>query len=198
MPSKVWTGAISFGLVSVPIAVLGATEDHSGGRIIPLTDEELRQLQLPTAPAIELVGFLPDADIDPVRIGPGYYIQPRGSVAAKPYVLLHQALQRTSKLAVARYAWHGRERLGLLRVRGNVIALHTQWPDEIRDPAPVAAGPVHLEPGEIDEAMTLVEVMSRDNVDGPEFTDHYTQALRQVVEAKQEHRIFGQPLGGHH
>ncbi|MEV5085227.1 hypothetical protein AB0K74_43000, partial [Streptomyces sp. NPDC056159] len=48
--------------------------------------------------------------------------------------------------------------------------------------------PVHLEPGEIDEAMTLVEVMSRDNVDGPEFTDHYTQALREVVEAKQEHR----------
>jgi DNA end-binding protein Ku len=100
----VWTGAISFGLVSVPIAVLGATEDHSvhfrrihtadnglvrnhywceiedrevsygqigqgyemaGGRIIPLTDDELRQLPLPTARAIELVGFLlPAADVE--------------------------------------------------------------------------------------------------------------------------------------
>ncbi|MFD4610421.1 hypothetical protein ACFWOT_20485 [Streptomyces sp. NPDC058440] len=29
MPASVWTGAISFGLVSVPITVLGATEDHS-------------------------------------------------------------------------------------------------------------------------------------------------------------------------
>ncbi|MFD4977398.1 Ku protein [Streptomyces sp. NPDC058424] len=232
MPPKVWTGAISFGLVSVPIAVLGATEDHSvrfrrihtvdnglvrnrywceiedreisygeigqgyemaGGRIIPLTDEELRQLPLPTARAIELVGFLPAADVDPLRIGPGYYLQPQGSVAAKPYVLLRQALQRASKVAVARYAWHGRERLGLLRVRGDVIALHTLlWPDEIRDPARAAPGPVVLEPGEIDEAMTLVEIMSRDNVDGPEFTDHYTQALRQVVEAKQEHRRLPQ------
>ncbi|MFF4796715.1 hypothetical protein ACFY2M_45690 [Streptomyces sp. NPDC001276] len=36
--------------------------------------------------------------------------------------------------------------------------------------------------------MALVEFMSRDSVDGPEFTDHYTQALREVVEAKQEHR----------
>ncbi|MGW4823124.1 Ku protein [Streptomyces sp. NPDC004227] len=42
-------------------------------------------------------------------MGLGYYLQPQGSVAAKPYVLLHQALQRTSKMAVARYAWHGRE-----------------------------------------------------------------------------------------
>ncbi|MFD4950562.1 hypothetical protein [Streptomyces sp. NPDC058451] len=66
------------------------------------------------------------------------------------------------------------------------------WPDEIRDPAQVAPGQVHLEPGEIDEAMTLVEVMARDGVDGPEFTDHYTQALREVVEAKQEHRRLSQ------
>ncbi|MEV5084696.1 Ku protein [Streptomyces sp. NPDC056159] len=177
MPPKVWTGAISFGLVSVPIAVLGATADHSvrlrrihsidnglvrnrywceiedrevsygeigqgyemaGGRIIPLTDEELRQLPLSTARAIELVGFLAATDIDPIRIGPGYYLQPQGSLAAKPYVLLRQALQRASKVAVARYAWHGRERLGLLRVRGDVIALHgLLWPDEIRDPAAV-------------------------------------------------------------
>ncbi|MFB7575609.1 Ku protein [Streptomyces sp. NPDC056165] len=139
MPASVWNGAISFGLVSIPIAVLGATEDHSvrfrrihtadnglvrnrywceiedrevsygeigqgyemaGGRIIPLTDEELRQLPLPTARAIELVGFLPTADIDPLRIGPGYYLQPQGSIAAKPYVLLRRALERSSKVAV--------------------------------------------------------------------------------------------------
>ncbi|GAB2768683.1 hypothetical protein [Streptomyces bullii] len=29
MPASVWNGAISFGLVSVPIAVQAATEDHS-------------------------------------------------------------------------------------------------------------------------------------------------------------------------
>ncbi|WP_432038641.1 hypothetical protein [Streptomyces cucumeris] len=34
------------------------------------------------------------------------------------------ALERASRVAVARFAWHGRERLGLLRVRGDAIALH--------------------------------------------------------------------------
>lgn len=144
-------------------------------------------MPLPTARAIELVGFLPAAAVDPIRIGPGYYLQPQGAVAAKPYAVLRQALQRASKVAVARYAWHGRERLGLLWVRGDVIALHgLLWPDEIRDPAQVAPAPVRLEEGEVDEAVTLIEVMSRDSVEGPEFTDRYTEALREVIEAKQQ------------
>ncbi|MFJ6564698.1 Ku protein [Streptomyces sp. NPDC091412] len=232
MPASVWNGAISFGLVSVPIAVLGATEDHSvrfrrihtgdnglvrnrywceiedreisygeigqgyemaDGRVIPLTGEELRQLPLPTARAIELVGFLPATDVDPVRIGPGYYLQPQGSVAAKPYVLLRQALQRASKVAVARYAWHGRERLGVLRVRGDVIALHgLLWPDEILDPAAVVPPPVQLDEDEVDEAVALIEAMTRDDLTGPEFTDRYTEALHAVIEAKQEDRQLPQ------
>ncbi|OXY89698.1 hypothetical protein BEK98_37450 [Streptomyces diastatochromogenes] len=61
------------------------------------------------------MGFLPTADVGPVKIGPGYYLQPQGAVAAKPYALSRQAPQRAAKVAVARYAWHGRERLGLLR-----------------------------------------------------------------------------------
>jgi DNA end-binding protein Ku len=99
------------------------------------------------------------------------------------------ALERASKVAVARYAWHGRERLGLLRVRGVVIALHgLLWPDEIRDPATVVPPPVQLDEDEIDEAMALIEAMTRDDLTSPEFTDRYTEALHAVTEAKQEDR----------
>ncbi|MGX5185992.1 Ku protein [Streptomyces avermitilis] len=40
------------------------------GRVIPVTDEELRALPLPTARAIELIAFIPAAAVDPLRIGP--------------------------------------------------------------------------------------------------------------------------------
>ncbi|MET8955382.1 non-homologous end joining protein Ku [Streptomyces sp. NPDC004393] len=162
MPS-LFSGALMFGLVSVPITVTGATENRSvrfrrihtadsglvrnrywceiedrevsygeigrgyelpGGRVIPVTDEELRSLPLPAARAIELIAFIPAAAVDPLRIGPGYYLQPQGIVAMKPYVLLRMALERASRVAVVRFAWHGRERIGLLRGRGQVIALH--------------------------------------------------------------------------
>ncbi|MFD4976303.1 Ku protein [Streptomyces sp. NPDC058424] len=99
------------------------------------------------------------------------------------------ALERASRVAVARYPWHGRERLGLLRVRGDVIALHgLLWPDEIRDPAAVAPPPVQLDDSEIGEAVALIEAMTRDDLTGLKFTDRYTEALHTVIEAKQEDR----------
>ncbi|MFE9454997.1 Ku protein [Streptomyces sp. NPDC006739] len=112
-------------------------------------------------------------------------------MAAKPYLVLRHALARASRVAVVRYAWHGRERLGLLRVRGEVIALHgLLWPDEIRDPAAVVPAPVQLDEDEINQAIALIEAMTRDDLTGPEFTDHYTEALQEVIEAKQEgHRL---------
>ncbi|MFF9458068.1 non-homologous end joining protein Ku [Streptomyces flaveolus] len=228
MPRTIWRGAISFGLVTVPIHVVSATEDHSihfhrvhlsdmarvrtrkvceledrevstseigkgyeisRDHVIPVTEQELRDLPLPTAKAIEIVAFMPLSSIDPIRIGEGYYLQPDGQVAAKPYKLLRQALGRSSRVAVARYAWSGRERLGLLRVRDDVIVLHAmRWPDEIRDPSSLTPPPVELTDEEIDGALALMETMTRDGLEGDEFRDTYTEAVAKMIEAKRENR----------
>ncbi|MFH9552853.1 Ku protein [Streptomyces sp. NPDC017435] len=228
MPRSIWSGAISFGLVTVPIQVQSAREDHSIrfhqyhledlGRIrtrkvceledrevsqaeigkgyeysktqvIPITDDDLSNLPLPTAKAIEIDAFVPWESIDPIRIGEGYYLAPDGQVAAKPYTLLRQALQRSSKVAVAKYAWSGRERLGLLRVHGEAIVLHAMhWTDEIRDPAELLPPPVELSEDEIQSALALMERMTRDDLEGPEFHDAYTEAIAKIIEAKREDR----------
>ncbi|MFJ8034046.1 Ku protein [Streptomyces sp. NPDC096032] len=224
MPRTIWSGAISFGLVTVPINVVGATEDHSihfhqyhledMGRVryrkvceledrevpqdeigkgyeltrtqvVPITDEDLSNLPLPTAKAIEIDAFVPLASIDPIRISDGYYLQPAGQVAAKPYKLLVQALSRSSKVAVAKYAWSGRERLGLLRVRDGVLVLHAmRWPDEIRDPTELLPAPVEINDEEIEGALALMDTMTADSLEGPEFQDQYTEAVARIIEAK--------------
>ncbi|MGW6214872.1 non-homologous end joining protein Ku [Streptomyces sp. NPDC055109] len=228
MPRTVWSGAISFGLVTVPIHVVSAREDHSvrfhqvhledmsrvrvrkvceiedrevpnaeigkgyqltKEKIIPVLDEELREMPLPTAKAIEIEAFVPLESIDPIQIGDGYYLQPDGQVAAKPYTLLRKALERSSRVAIAKYAWSGRERLGLLRVRDNVIVLHAMhWADEIRDPAELTPDDVKLTKNEIAEAEHLIDRLTRDDLEGEEFTDRYTQAVEALIEAKREHR----------
>ncbi|MFF2364076.1 Ku protein [Streptomyces sp. NPDC058122] len=228
MPRTVWSGAISFGLVTVPIHVVNAREDHSihfhqvhledmgrvrsrkiceiEGRevaqseigkgyqwgkdtIIPVLDEELREIPLPTAKAIEIEAFVPLDSIDPIQIGDGYYLQPDGKVAAKPYTLLRKALERSSKVAVAKYAWSGRERLGLLRVRDDVIVLHAmRWSDEIRDPSELRPEEIELTDAEIAQAEQLIERLTRDDLEGEEFTDRYTEAVEQLIDAKREHR----------
>jgi DNA end-binding protein Ku len=110
-------------------------------------------------------------------------------VAAKPYTLLQKALERSSKVAVAKYAWSGRERLGLLRVRDNVIVLHAmRWSDEIRNPAEPKPDEVELTDAEIAQAEQLIDRLTRDDLEGEEFTDRYTEAVEQLIEAKREHR----------
>jgi DNA end-binding protein Ku len=226
MPRSIWSGAISFGLVTIPVNVVPATEDHSvrihqyhledmgrvrvrkyceledrevapeeigkgyelsRDQVVPVLDEELRELPLPTAKAIEIAAFVPAGSIDPLRIGEGYYLQASGAVAAKPYALLRKALERTSRVAVAKFAWHGWERLGLLRVRDEAIVLHAmRWPDEIRDPGELAPQQVRLSDDEVAEARHLIDRMTREDLEGPDFVDHYTEALEQVIESRRE------------
>ncbi|MET9388676.1 hypothetical protein ABZY09_48985 [Streptomyces sp. NPDC002928] len=76
-----------------------------------------------------------------------------------------------------------------------MIALHgLLWPDEIRDPAAAYPTPVQLDEDETEEALALVEAMTLDSLEGPQFTDHYTDALHAVIEAKQEDRQLPQVL----
>ena len=231
MPRSMWSGAISFGLVSVPVTLEPATESHDvhfrqihledGGRIryqkrceidgeiltedqidkayevdkdtlIPVTDEDLAAMPLPTARAIDVVAFIDAAGVDPVSYGAGdYFIRPREQVAAKPYTLLRQALDRTDRIAVVKYALRGRERLGLMRPLGDALVIQgLHWGDEIRSPAELAPPAVELTDEEIEGALALMETMTVDSLDelGDTLTDHYTEALREVIEAKAEHR----------
>ncbi|MFI0763075.1 Ku protein [Streptomyces anulatus] len=228
MPRPLWTGAISFGLVTIPVKVVSATEDHDVhfhrvhladmGRVrtrkvcelddqlvsldeigkgyeiakdqtVPVTDEELEQMPLPTAKAIEIAAFVDADSIDPVRISDSYYLAADGQVAAKPYALLRKALERSSKVAVAKFAWHGRERLGLLRVREGAIVLHSmKWPDEVRSPESLAPREVEVGEDEIEQALQLADRMTIEDLSG--FRDEYRQALEGIIAAKAE----GKPL----
>lgn len=231
MPSAIWSGAISFGLVTIPIRLLAATEDHSirfrrihledMGRVrnrtvceldgeevtsaeigkgyevekdnvIPISDDELAEMPLPTAKAIDVVAFVDRDSIDPIRLGSTYYLEAAGEVAAKPYTLLRKALERSSKAAVAKYALRGRERLGLLSVKENAMVLHQMhWPDEVRDPAELAPKPVELDEGEIEGALALMDTMALDDVSG--FRDTYMDALEELIEAKAEGKTPAAP-----
>lgn len=234
MPRPVWSGAISFGLVTIPIKVLPATENHSisfhqyhledmsrvrtrkicdlDGKqltnaeigkgyevgkdtIVAVTDDELDEIPLPTAKAIEIAGFVPYESIDPIRIGEGYYLQADGQVANKPYTLLRKALERNSKAAVAKFAWHGRERLGLLRVQDDVILLHAmKWDDEVRNPEELAPRAMDLDDDEIDRAILLIDSMTTDGIADQEWaTDRYTEALEQVIQAKADGKTPPKP-----
>ncbi|MGW6982931.1 non-homologous end joining protein Ku [Streptomyces sp. NPDC054932] len=220
---SIWNGAISFGLVSIPIKLVNATESHSisfrqihvsdGGRvryrkvceldgeevpsaeigkgyeeadgsIVPITDEDLAQLPLATAKTIEIMSFVPAEEIDPLQMDAAYYLAANGATAAKPYTLLREALKRSRKVAIAKYALRGRERLGMLRVVDDVIAMHgLLWPDEIRAPEGVAPEvEVSVRDAELDLADALMATLGE--VEMTSLHDDYREAVEALIVAK--------------
>ena len=219
----IWKGAISFGLVTIPVSLYSATEEKDirfhqvhredggrikykrvcsidgeevpyddiakgyelgGGEMVILTDDDFEDLPLTTSRAIEVLQFVPAEQVDPILLRQAYYLEP-DKTAAKPYVLLRDALDRTgagrAREGGAAAAGAARDAAG---PRG-VLVLNTMlWPDEIRErglrlPRRGRLGP----PGGADDGRLA------DRVDGGrlrpgEYTDNYREALQEVIDAK--------------
>ncbi|HZI97097.1 MAG TPA: Ku protein [Actinomycetales bacterium] len=219
----IWKGAVSFGLVNVPVKVYAATGEkdvkfhqvhrEDGGRIrykrvcsvdgeevaysdiakgfetedgelVVLTDSDLADLPLATGREIDVVEFVPAEQVDPIMFAKCYYLEPE-KTAAKPYALLREALSETDRMAVVKVALRQRETLAVLRVRDKVICLQTMlWPDEVREADfEVLDADVDLRPQEKAMASSLVESLASD-FDPGDFSDGYTEAVQQVIEAK--------------
>ncbi|MFD8071180.1 Ku protein [Streptomyces sp. NPDC059718] len=224
-----WKGAIGFGLVSIPVKLYAATEEHGvslhqvhaedGGRIrmkrfcekegkevpyaeiakgyedetgrtVVLTDEDLAALPLPSKKLIDVLAFVDADEIDPLSLSRAYYVGAE-TAAAKPYVLLREALSSSGKAAVTKIALRTRESLALLRVHQDVLVLHTMyWPDELRAAEGLAPPEkVTVRPQELKMAQSLMDTLSED-FDLESMHDEYQHALDELVAA----RLEGEPV----
>ena len=221
---SIWKGAISFGLVNVPVKVYSATESHDvslhqvhnkdGGRIryqrkcevcgkvvayedidkayddgertVVLTDEDFKSLPAEFNREIEVLEFVPDDQLDPIRFDRSYYLEPEAK-ALKPYTLLRRALEDSDRTAIVRFALRQKTRLAALRVRDNILILQTMlWDDEVREADfGILDETVRISAKERDMAAQLVDSLAAD-FDSSAFTDDYQEQLRTLVEAKLE------------
>jgi DNA end-binding protein Ku len=222
MPQSIWKGAISFGLVSIPVRLFGATEEkdvsfrqvhrEDGGRIrykrtcsidgeevayadiakgyelpdgemVVLDDDDFANLPISSSRSVEVLSFVPAEQIDAVQMGKPYYCDPTGG-DVKPYVLLRDSLEKAGRVAVVKVALRQRERLAMLRPREGVLVLQTLlWPDEVRDANLDLDQDVSVRPQELAMAESYINALSGD-FDPSEFSDHYREALEEVIEAK--------------
>lgn len=163
------------------------------GETVILTEEDFANLPLPTTKVVELVAFVPADQVDPLALARGYYLEP-DQAGRKPYELLRAALDRTSRVGLAKIAVRSKESLAVLRPRGDVLALQTMvWPDEVRKAQfDVLDREVSVSDAELKMADTLIEAMSGDFT--PEaYQDGYRAALLSVIEAKTAGREFVAP-----
>jgi Ku protein len=155
------------------------------GQVVILTDEDFDELPLSTRREIEVLQFVDQDEIDPIHFEKTYYLEPEGP-AARPYVLLRDALENAGQVAITKIAIRQRESLAALRVRDGLLVLHTmRWPDEIRRPDfGFLDEDISVRPQELKMAEALIASMTGE-FDPSEFTDDYREAMTALLEAKQ-------------
>jgi DNA end-binding protein Ku len=226
MAQTVWKGTISFGLVSIPVRLVSATEEKDvtfrqvrrsdasriryrrvaeadgeevpyaeiakgyelpEGDLVVLTDDDLAALPVTSGKAVDVLQFVHADEIDPAAYARPYYAVPAGD--AKPYVLLREALERSGRVAVVKVSLRSRERLAVLRPRGDALVVHTMlWPDEVRSPElPEDVRDVQPREPELAMASSYIDAMTGSFKPG-EYHDDYRAALEELVASKVEGR----------
>jgi DNA end-binding protein Ku len=173
--------------VEVPWSEVARGYEAPDGRVVILSDEDLTDLPVPAARAIEVLAFVDEESIDPLLADRPYWLGTDGPAGARPYALLRDAMREARQVAVARVALRTRESLALLRVRDQALAMQTLlWPDELRPADDIAVPDVpEARPQELQMAQSLMAAVSED-FRLEEQHDDYQAALEQVVAAKLE------------
>src|SRR3954467_2803674 len=165
------------------------------GQVVILTDEDFEELPLSTRREIEVLQFVDQDEIDPIHFEKTYYLEPDGP-AARPYVLLRDALENAGQVAIPKIAIRQRESLAAMRVRDGILVLHTmRWPDEIRRPDfAFLDEDISVRPQELKMAEALIGSMTGE-FDPSQFTDDYREAMTALLEAKQSGGGAPHPAG---
>jgi DNA end-binding protein Ku len=166
--------------------------EYEKGKFVPLTEEDMAKLPLSSKNIINVSSFVKLDQIDPIYFEKSYFVEP-DKKAEHAFALLSQALTHKNMVGIASITLRSRERLCMLRPSGQTILMSTlYYPDELRvDPA--QAGPeVTIPPKELELANHLIDMLA-DDFKPEQYTDHYREALKSLLDAKVE----GLPVEDH-
>jgi len=156
---------------------------------VQFTEDELKALEDEASKMIDIAEFVPLAEVDPIYFEKTYYLGPDKG-GEKAYRLLTDAMEKSGRVALAKFVMRGKENLVLIRAAKDGLMLHTMYfSDEIRDFGEVDKGEdAKVKPGELDLAERLVKELSSDSFRPDQYADTYRTRVLEVVESKVEGR----------
>jgi DNA end-binding protein Ku len=158
-------------------------------RYVPLTKEEMEAIAPEKTRAIEVQDFVDLDQIDPIYFNSPYYLGPAEG-AEKAYSLLAEAMERSGRVAIARFVFRNKEHLAALRPSDGVLTLTTmRFADEVVPPTELddvlPAEKPKVGKREVEMAEQLIESLTRD-FQPADYHDEYREQLMALIERKAE------------
>ena len=159
------------------------------GQFVLVEDEELEALNAhDDSRSIEIGRFVDATDVDPIFFDRTYFLVPGQAPAARrPYVLLLNAMRETGMAAMGRFVQQGREKLCLIRPKGEALAMETLFLSaDVYSQAEIeeAVEDTAVKDPELALARQVIESLAGD-FDPKDLQSDYRRDLRALLEAKQ-------------
>jgi DNA end-binding protein Ku len=170
----------------------------SKGEFVIVEEGDLEAIERDsTSRSIDITGFVPEDTVDPIYFDRTYFLVPAAAVAARrPYVLLQHALQETGMAALGRFVLAGKEKLCLIRPKGDGLALETMYlAEDVYSQAEIdeAVADADVQDAEVTLARQIIDSMVTEFEPSEQLTSDYRQDLRELLEAKLEGQEIARP-----
>jgi len=172
--------------------------EYRKGEYIQIEPEEIEKLRVPSKHTIDVQQFVSLDEIDPEYFEKPYFVTPQGDKQLEAFTVMRQALKSSSKAALGKIAFGGREHIIAITAAGTdehpgMMAYTMRYAEELRDPATYFSDikKVKVEKDQLELAQELIKRKTA-KFDPSQFHDEYEAALKEMVEAKVENKPIPQ------
>lgn len=157
---------------------------------ILIDPKEIDAIKLETKKTFELVQFVGQSEISPLYFDAPYYLVPSDDLAQDAYRVVRDALRAADKIGLGQITMRGKESLAAVRACGDGLLVATlRYADEVREADPLFSD-INDDPADPDllEVATALIDKKTAPFKAEVFKDHYSIALRDLIEAKRTNR----------
>lgn len=158
--------------------------EYHPGEFVVLDKEDFEKVNLEKTKSIEIVTFIPEKEVDSIYFVKPYFLVPEKG-AAKAYHLLCEALRKTKKVGLARYVYHNREHVAIIKEYDKAIILNQlRYQDEIlKLPKEEIPKIVKTTSSELEAATQLINQLTS-RFKPEEYKSTYIEEIKEIIQQK--------------
>lgn len=168
--------------------------EYRKGEYIQIEPSEIEQLRIPSKHTIDVQQFVGVDEIPPEFFEKPYFVMPHEESQHEAFAVVREALRKSNKAALGKIAFGGREHVVAImapedKSQPGMMAYTLRYAEELRDATKYVGDEkkIKVETDQLELAEQLIKRKTA-RFDPTAFKDEYEAALRELVEAKLEHK----------
>jgi DNA end-binding protein Ku len=168
--------------------------EFAKGQYVTFTEDELKALEAQSSESIDISEFVPEKAVSTLYYDKAYYLGPDKG-GGKAYSLLGEAMRKSGRVALAKYAARGKQYLVMVRPEGpGLVMQQLRYADEVKPMSEVPLDDKDVSDHELELALKLIEQITSEGFEPTKYKDDVRDKTLALIEQKaQGHAIVTAP-----